>query len=194
MMFFPRSVRLVLLSVLVGVALTQLTFFFDPPKSIAQEATPMPTFPTVTGRNIDGESYTLPADFAGDYNLVLLAYTQQQQTAVNTWIPALREAEANTPGLAVYELPTLPRMNWFMRAQTDYWMSTGISDPVARATTITLYTDLSAMLAPLGVTNRNEIDLFLVDRDGNIYWHERGTYTAEKLADLLAQLETVGAS
>lgn len=153
------------------------------------EATPMPTFPTVSGRNIDGASFTLPADFAGDYNIAMLAFTQEQQATVNTWVDALRALEAENDAVRVYELPTLPDFNWIQRRQLDFWMSAGIPDPLSRATTITLYTDVNAVLQAADLEDTTVMRLILVDREGNIYWQDEGAYTDAKYNGLLDTLD-----
>ncbi len=53
-------------------------------------------------------------------------------------------------------------MNWFQRRQLDFWMSTGIQDPLARATTITLYTDLQAMQSALALPDLDTIQIILL--------------------------------
>ncbi|MEO0563245.1 MAG: hypothetical protein AAF125_14145, partial [Chloroflexota bacterium] len=96
------------------------------------EGTTMLIFPELTGRNINGVVFTLPADFAGEYNIVMLAFDQRHQAAVNTWIPALRDLEDDNPVVRIYEVPTLPEYNWITRRQVDYFMSAGIPDPLTR--------------------------------------------------------------
>ena len=125
-------------------------------------------------RNIDNQSYTLPQDFEGDYNIVLLAFTQAQQAEVNTWLMALRNLEDTQTNLRVYELPTLPQLSWLERTQVDFWMSTGISDPLARARTITLYTDLDRIKSAIDVSDISVIQLLLIDQAGDIYWQGQG--------------------
>ncbi len=157
--------------------------------TIQTEDTTMPTFPTVAGRNIDGESFSLPADFEGDYNIAMLAFTQEQQSTVNTWVDALRTLEANNNAVRIYELPTLPNFNWIQRRQLDFWMSAGIPDPLTRATTITLYTDVNAVLEATSLEDTTVMRLILVDREGNIYWQDEGAYTEAKYNGLLDALD-----
>ncbi len=56
-------------------------------------------FPQVSGRNVDNQSFELPQDFAGKYNIVLLAFTQEQQFEVNTWLDRLKEIESKNPNI-----------------------------------------------------------------------------------------------
>ena len=156
----------------------------------SEEEIPMTAirFPEVAGRDIDGNDFVVPTDFAGNLNLVLMAFTREHQYDVNTWLPHARELESSRQGFRVYEVPTLWEMNWFQRRQLDFWMSTGIQDPLARATTITLYTDLQAMQAALAIPDFDTIQVLLVDRDGLVVWRSEGTFSKAKFEDLTATL------
>jgi len=65
-------------------------------------------------------------------------------------------------------------------------MSTGIQDPLARATTITLYTDLQAMQSALALPDLDTIQILLVDRDGLVVWRSAGVFSEAKFEDLTA--------
>ncbi|MCY3660138.1 MAG: hypothetical protein OXG36_14105 [Caldilineaceae bacterium] len=145
-------------------------------------------FPVVAGRDIDGNDFVVPTDFAGELNLVLMAFTREHQYDVNTWLPHARELESSRQGFRVYEVPTLWEMNWLQRKQLDFWMSTGIRDPLARATTITLYTDLQAMQSALALPDFDTIQILLVDRNGVVVWRSAGAFSEAKFEDLTATL------
>ncbi len=155
-----------------------------------REEVPMETirFPVVAGRDIDGNDFVVPTDFAGELNLVLMAFTREHQYDVNTWLPRVRELESSQQGFRVYEVPTLWEMNWLQRKQLDFWMSTGIRDPLARATTITLYTDLQAMQSALALPDFDTIQVLLVDRNGVVVWRSAGAFSEAKFEDLTATL------
>lgn len=144
--------------------------------------------PEVAGRDIDGNDFVVPTDFAGDLNLVFMAFTREHQYDVNTWLPHARQLESSRQGFRVYEVPTLWEMNWFQRKQLDFWMSAGIREPLARATTITLYTDLQAMQAALALPDFDTIQVLLVDRDGLVVWRSEGTFSNTKLEGLMEML------
>lgn len=83
-----------------------------------REELPMETiqFPVVAGRDIDGNDFVVPTDFAGELNLVLMAFTREHQYDVNTWLPHVRELESSRQGFRVYEVPTL----WEHVSSTTY--------------------------------------------------------------------------
>ena len=155
-----------------------------------EQATPMDAmqFPIVAGRDIDGNDFVVPTDFAGELNLVLMAFAQEHQYDVNTWLPHARELEKSLQEFRVYEVPTLWEMNWLQRRQLDFWMSAGIRDPLARATTITLYTNLEAMQSALEIPDFDVIQVLLLDRDGLVVWRSEGSFTSAKFEGLAEAL------
>lgn len=142
------------------------------------------TFPTVEGKNLDGRRFTLPAGIEGQAALLLIAFRQDQQEEINTWIPAGRALAARYPGLAVYELPTIYRLPRISQAFIDGGMRAGIPDPVARATTITLYLDRGAFQGALGISDNSHIHSMLITPEGEILWLTSGPMTEEKRAAL----------
>ncbi len=75
-------------------------------------------FPMVAGRDIDGNDFVVPTDFADELNLVLMAFTREHQNDVNTWLPHARELEASRQGFRVYEVPIQGALT---RPQFRHW-------------------------------------------------------------------------
>lgn len=148
-------------------------------------------FPEVTGENLNKESFALPKDLAGKYNLVFLAYQRQQQDEVDTWIPLATKLSKEFPNLKFYELPTLPNYSKDFQNFIDNGMRSGIPDPATRAITITLYLDQKSFLKALHIDSTKTIHAALVDQKGNLLWIHAGKHTdeAEKsLRELLTSL------
>lgn len=146
------------------------------------------SFPRVQGQNLDGRKFTLPGDIEGTYALLLIAFQQRHQLDINTWIPAGRQLAGQYPGLAVYELPTIYKLPGFSQAFIDGGMRAGIPDPVARATTITLYLDRDAFCHELGIPGTTTIYTMLIDAGGRVLWRTSGRASTEKLAALEEQV------
>lgn len=149
-----------------------------------------PTFPTVKGSNLQRESLTLPDDFEGDLNIVLVPFQRWQQTLVDTWVGPARDLEEAKPGIRYYELPTIQKMNWLSKTFINEGMRAGIPDQTARQRTITLYLDKERFKEALGIDTEKTIHVFLVDQAGEIIWRERGEYTSQKGRSLLAAIES----
>jgi hypothetical protein len=140
----------------------------------------MMKFPTVTGYNLQRKKCTLPQDFAGEYNLVFIAFQQWQQKQVDTWIPNAQKLEQTYPQLRYYELPTIRRMNLLSRTFINEGMRMGIPNPISRERTITLYIDKKGFQEVLGLSNEQNIVVLLLNTDSDIIWRESGIFTQEK--------------
>ena len=84
-------------------------------------------FPRVEGSNLGGEHFALPSDFKGELNVVLVAFSREQQADVDSWMPLLKTVRESPRALRVYELPTLGRRYRLMRPFIDGGMRRGHS-------------------------------------------------------------------
>jgi hypothetical protein len=147
-----------------------------------------PHFPEVSGYNLMRNEFNFPEDFEGRYNLVIIPFQQAQQQDVNTWLPAAQELERIYPGFIYYELPTIYELSTLSRTFINEGMRAGIPDQTARERTITFYLDKEMFKKALGITTEENIQLYLVDRDGNILWREEGLFSLDKNQSLVDQL------
>jgi hypothetical protein len=145
-------------------------------------------FPVVTSANLSRRGFTLPADFEGDVNVLLIAFQRWHQRAVDTWIPFVRQLEQAHDDVRYYELPVIQRMNVLGRTFINEGMRAGIPDPVARARTITLYVDKPAFRQALELPHEKDIYVLLVDREGKVLGRAEGAFTPEKGESLAAAL------
>ena len=146
-------------------------------------------FPTVSGSNLQRNKVTLPHEFQGELNLVLIAFQQWQQRQVDTWIPFARQLEKDHPAVRYYELPTIQRLNALARTFINEGMRAGIPDPLARERTITLYLDKPAFRQALQLPGEEDISVLLLDRQGQVLWRREGAFTPEKGESLAAVVQ-----
>ena len=137
-------------------------------------------FPKVSGKDLNGDSHTIPDTLTGKLNLLIVAFQKWQVRPIETWIPFLQKLVSEYPQVQFYELPTLRQFNFISQSLIDSGMRGGIRDKEMRARTITLYLDKSEFDRALGIPTENTIYLFLVDCDGNILWRETGPFSEEK--------------
>ena len=137
-------------------------------------------FPQVSGSNLERQRYQLPADFAGEMNLVFIAFQQWQQHDVDTWLPLAQTLVEQYPTLHYYELPTIRPMNFIARSFIDGGMRSGIADRSAREATITLYINKGLFRQALNIPSENQIYVLLVDGNGDVVWMENGRFSTEK--------------
>jgi hypothetical protein len=147
-------------------------------------------FPVVTGANLLRRKLTLPADFEGELNILLIAFQRWHQSVVDTWVPFVRQLEETQKVLRYYELPVIQRMNLLARTFINEGMRAGIPDPVARDRTITLYVDKAAFRQALELPHEEDIYVLLLDRQGDVLWREEGRFTPEKGEALTAAIRS----
>lgn len=136
--------------------------------------------PTVQGANLARQMLTFPDDFAGELNLVFVAFQQWQQRDVDSWGPLAEQLLQNTPGFEYYEFPTIYRMNFIARTFLNEGMRAGIPNNATRRRTITLYLDKRPFKQALNINTEDQIWVFLMDRQGNVLWHSSGPFSPEK--------------
>lgn len=150
-------------------------------------------FPTITTDDLNRQQRVLPRDFAGDVNLLLVAYLQQHQREVNTWVPSLLELERRIDGFRYYELPVVGKMNLVGRKSLDYFMRAGIPDPDVRERTLTLYVDRAEFRRALDIPTEDTIGLVLLDAHHEVVWQGLGPWQQATAVALEAALAaTVG--
>jgi len=145
-------------------------------------------FPVVHASNLEKQEFTLPADFEGSSNLVLVAFEREQQKNIDTWLHEMKRFEDLYPNFRYYELPTIERPNAFVRWFIDNGMRRGIPDRKARQRTITLYVEKKQFCEALAISNQKQIYAFLVDRKGNVLWRAEGDFDEAKGASLNSAL------
>ena len=143
--------------------------------------------PKVHGSDLHRRGRAFPVDFAGELNLVFIAFQQWQQEHVDTWVPFAAQLEDEVPGFHFYEFPTIRQMNLLSRTFINEGMRAGIQDAETRARTITLYLNKEAFRDALDIPNENNIWVYLFDQDGNVLWRASGPFDL-KLGEGLRQV------
>ena len=167
-------------------AAAALAALLTPVRAYAEDAM---LFPSVTGHDLNGRVLQLPKDFAGETDLVFIAFVRGQQADVDTWKPFADDLEKKHPSLKAYELPVLGRGYSLVRGFIDGGMRSAIKDEAARAATVTLYIDKAPFRKSLGIASEDRITVLLVKRDGSVLWHATGRYDAGKPPELDALIK-----
>lgn len=177
-------------ALLAGVV--TLTFSIIPGKSRLIIKSSEVHFPSVSGFNLDRKELEFPRDFAGKLNIVFVAFQQRHQTIINTWVPFAQDAELSYPGIIYYELPTIDEMSSMSRMFINEGMRAGIPDQTSRERTVTLYIKTADFMRATAISDKQDVHILLVDRQGHIIWRSTGEYTAEKGQTLLDVIEGRG--
>ena len=136
-----------------------------------------PRFPELVGRSLLGREVRLPSGLPAERTLVLCAFKQHQQEQVDRWIGravydlAIPASPLELPPdakRAVIEVPCLGRQWRPVRRLIDGGMASSIAHPPTLARTITVYSDVGAILTALGVESKAELQARVVTRSGEI--------------------------
>ena len=146
-------------------------------------------FPRVHAANLERHPFVLPDDFAGERNLVLIAFQREQQFDIDTWIPVAQRMMQRHRDFRYYELPTISRSVPLARWWLDGAMRAGIPDRVAREATITLYLDKAAFRRALQLPREDTIYALVVNRAGRVLWRAEGPCTDAKAQSLERALD-----
>ena len=145
-------------------------------------------FPRLHARNLEGLDVVLPDAFAGDRNVVLVAFRREHQALVDSWVPWLEEQASMEPALRVFEVPVIGRLWAPMRRFIDGGMAASIKVPRILQRTLTVYGPVEALTTPLGIADRSTITVLLLDADGAVLWSCTGGHTEASAAELSAHL------
>jgi hypothetical protein len=148
-------------------------------------------FPRLIASNLEKRTFTLPDDFEGSRNLLLVAFQREQQQQVDTWLREMKHFEGLDPEFRYYELPTIQSPNRLVRWFIDTGMRRGIPDKKARSRTITLYIDKKPFLKALGITDESRIYCFLVNRSGQVLWRAEGEFDDSKAVSLRQYIQSL---
>ena len=146
-------------------------------------------FPDIAARDLQGRDLRLPAGFAGERNVVIIAFQRNHQSLVDSWVPWLEEQAAADTGLSFYELPTIGRLWAPARRFIDGGMAAAIREPVILQRTLTIYGDVTRLTRPLGIDDRSTISVLLVDAAGVVGWQGSGAFDAATARELEVELK-----
>ena len=121
-----------------------------------------------------------PDAFAGDINLVFIAFLRRHQDLIDEWVPFVEELAHQHPELHYYEFPTLPRKGPIYRTFLNEGMRAGIPNKATRTRTITLYLDKRAFRKTLDIDSEKDMWVYLFDKSGNVLWRSKGKFAKEK--------------
>jgi len=146
-------------------------------------------FPEISGESLSGETFQLPADFEGDYVLVIVPFDEAQQVNASSWLPLARELAQTQPDFAYYNVPVFPRMSAPLRTIIRTGMNITIADASLRDLTITVFLDdRDAFLAALEIPDVDAMQVLLLNRDWDVIWRGAGDFSEGQGESLRAAL------
>jgi hypothetical protein len=147
--------------------------------------------PTISFDNLSKDRVTLPADFHGDRNLLLLYFDLTQQRDVDDWNTIIDRWRASDPSLASYSLLVSPQKNFLSR----WWQNASMrsaSDSSRWPTTLPIYVDKSAFERKLGISSERQVVFLLADRQGHVLSRVSGPSTDNSRTAMRTALNAAG--
>lgn len=200
---FPAPLPTATLSVLLPVALTLTACagVQDPARTTSQPVAaepagpdlpdPVGTLPSVESTTVTGQPFVVPTDFTADWNIVLLAFTREQQAEVDTWAELGVELEQRIANVRYYEIPVLPEMEPAMRKRVNMGMRIGLASNDVRTRAVTLFLEREPFLEPIGIESTETAHVLFVDREGQVYLRRAGPRSDEVEAELMQLVDEV---
>ena len=131
------------------------------------------TFPSVARRSLAGESFDLPADFAGDLSLAVVAFQRRHWDDVATWAHLGEELERANTAFVYYRVPVVDHRYRLFRPLVDGTLRVA-ADERERQRTVSVYTPKAAFREALSIPSEDRVYALLLDDEGRVRWRATG--------------------
>jgi hypothetical protein len=155
-----------------------------PSLAIAQQQK-QSAFPPVTSYSLDKQKVALPGDLEGQTDLLLISFKPEQQSDINSWLPAAQALQHSNFQFHYYELPVAERENFIFRWWETSSMRSDQTDPATWHWIIPLWVDRRKFLDDIAVPADKQVVALLIDRQGRILWRSAGPMTSDKRTSLM---------
>jgi hypothetical protein len=148
--------------------------------------------PKISFDNLSKDRVTLPADFHGDRNLLLLYFDLTQQPEIDDWNAIIDRWRAGDASLTSYTLLVSSQKNFLSR----WWQNASMrsaSDPSHWPTTMPVYVDKRPFERKLGISSEKQVMLLLADRQGRVLSRISGPSTDSSRSAMRTALNAAGA-
>ena len=143
-------------------------------------------FPSITGKNLNKETLTIPDDYDEKNLLAIVAFQQWHQRVVDDMI-ALFEASNLDETHSIIVVPVIQRSTKFRQIRLDTLMRVAIRDRSIRQRTVTVYIDKQEFREKLNIPDDNSVHWFLIDHvSKKILRRGSDTVTPEEIAQILS--------
>lgn len=149
-------------------------------------------FPTISFYSLSKDHVTLPADFHGDRNLLLLYFDLTQERDIADWNAVIDRWHASDPSLGSYTLLVSPQKNFLSRWWQNASMRSASPDHSRWPSTLPIYVDKHAFEQKLGIPTEKQVVLLLTDRKGRVLSRIGGPPTDSSRIAMRAALNAAG--
>jgi hypothetical protein len=146
-------------------------------------------FPDVSADSLAKTRESIPESAKGKVTLVVVAFLQQSQPQLDSWLGPFSEKFGGKEGFTFYEIPIISSGYKFMRLIIDSGMRGGIPKEKHK-NVVTMYGDVEKYMKELNLEAQFG-HAFLLDKEGIIRWQGKGFATPESLKELFALAEKI---
>ncbi len=147
-------------------------------------------FPELKAETLSGINIKYPDDVKGKVTLILMAFKQETQRTIDSWLEPFSKAYENDPGVQFFEVPMLAGAWKLMSPIIDGGMRSGIPKR-KHGNVTTFYGDVNKYCTLLSIKDKSDGYVFLLDPNGVIQWRSNGFATEEKIQELFEKIESL---
>jgi hypothetical protein len=146
-------------------------------------------FPEVTAESLAKTSESIPDSAEGKVALIAVAFLQQSQSQLDSWLEPFAEKFGSKEGFTFYEVPMISSGYKFMRFVIDSGMRGGIPKEKHK-NVVTMYGDVEKYMNELNLEAKFGY-AFLLDQKGIIRWQGQGFSNPDSLKELFELAENL---
>jgi hypothetical protein len=141
-------------------------------------------FPTVQAKNLEGDQTTIPDDAKGKVTLVAVAFLQQSQGQLDSWLNPFYENFGKRDDFMFYEIPMIAGGYVFMKPIISSGMRGGLPQ-FKHKHVVTFFGDVKHYSDTLNI-DPGFGHAFLLDKEGVIRWQNKGYAEKDALEDMFS--------
>ena len=147
-------------------------------------------FPTIEGISLSGNNVKFPDVLIGKPTVLAVAFKQKAQLCINSWADEFFPRYGINKDIQYYEIPMLGG-HWTMaRNWIDGGMRGGVPKPL-HDYTVTYYGPLRSYYKSLGISQRGDCYMYVLDKNGIVIDRFNGFSTKEGLESMFSLLDSM---
>ncbi|MDZ7331765.1 MAG: mitochondrial ATPase complex subunit ATP10 [candidate division KSB1 bacterium] len=147
-------------------------------------------FPELKAETLSGIEIKYPDDLQGKITLILIAFKRETQLKIDSWLEPFSKVFSADTSVQFFEIPMLSAGWKLMSPIIDGGMRSGIPKQ-KHGNVTTFYGNVDKYCEQLGIKDKSDAYIFLLDPEGKIQWRSNGFATQEKLKELFERIETL---
>ena len=147
-------------------------------------------FPELKAETLSGIDMKYPDDVKGKVTLILMAFKRETQRKIDSWLGPFSKTFENDTTVNFFEIPMLAGAWKLMSPIIDGGMRSGIPKQ-KHGNVTTYYGNVNKYCELLGIEDKSDGYVFLLDKNGVIQWISKGFATEEKLKELFDKIQSL---